>query len=321
MDANTKMLFSVKETAEMFHKTTDWVYDRLRDGIFIKIGTEITRQSIIDAGGAQFLPDAVVLPPTPNPTPVEQASASTGAVDKRLINEPTLRQQADDAKARSELLKYTRLEQEEQGLRDKPEELDARETTLKERSEALDEREQKLNIREDGLKPKETALFKMKNDIEVQYKTNTREMDVREQEIAKREAEIQKVGDYKAQLAQLLLDLQEASHNIDVQKELARQYVSRFCGYAIVFSQKSLRRGAYEYFQLLGEGLSAEQWCEVAVQNMSEAHPDWGDYIGYTYFECVAPLPDGVNIQEMKKLLLDQIERKVKTKILFVRQG
>ena len=185
----------------------------------------------------------------------------------------------------------------------------------------MDEREQKLDERDNALQPKETALFKMKKDIEVQNRANNEAADVKFKEIAKREAEIAKVGDYKAQLAQLLLDLQEASHNIDVQKELARQYVSRFCGYAIVFSQKSLRRGAYEYFQLLGEGLSAEQWCEVAVQNMSETHPDWGDYIGYTYFECVAPLPDGVNIQEMKKLLLDQIERKVKTKILFVRQG
>jgi hypothetical protein len=317
----------MKCTDEILAKFTKKGIDRdtLRQGLLDGIypGKVVERTLYVEE---TIIPDEpVVLAVVPTSAPPDPLQPLTEPIKRISVEpvtkEPTLKQQADDAENRAKLLKFSRMEKEEQGLRDKPDELKTREDFLNNRAKDLDEREQKLDERDNALQPKETALFKMKKDIEVQNRANNEAADVKFKEIAKREAEIQKVGDYKAQLAQLLLDLQEASHNIDVQKELARQYVSRFCGYAIVFSQKSLRRGAYEYFQLLGEGLSAEQWCEVAVQNMSEAHPDWGDYIGYTYFECVAPLPDGVNIQEMKKLLLDQIERKVKTKILFVRQG
>jgi len=317
----------MKCTDEILAKFTKKGIDRdtLRQGLLDGIypGKVVERTLYVEE---TIIPDEpVVLAVVPTSAPPDPLQPLTEPIKRISVEpvtkEPTLKQQADDAENRAKLLKFSRMEKEEQGLRDKPDELKTREDFLNNRAKDLDEREQKLDERDNALQPKETALFKMKKDIEVQNRANNEAADVKFKEIAKREAEIAKVGDYKAQLAQLLLDLQEASHNIDVQKELARQYVSRFCGYAIVFSQKSLRRGAYEYFQLLGEGLSAEQWCEVAVQNMSEAHPDWGDYIGYTYFECVAPLPDGVNIQEMKKLLLDQIERKVKTKILFVRQG
>jgi hypothetical protein len=193
----------------------------------------------------------------------------------------------------------------------------------------LDEREQKLNEREEGFKPQETSLFKLKKDIDTQYRENNDKLDIRLADIVKREVDVKNLGNLKEKIAKKESELKEreqelvdANHNVSVQAELAREHTQRFRGYGVIFSQKHLRRGAYEFFQLVGDGnLTAENWCEIAVQNMSEIHKDWGDYIGYTFFECVAPLPNGVNIDEMKKILLDQIERKVNTKVIFIRQG